>query len=97
MIDMKHFWHTNLRRKTQLTPGCMTEEHFNKLMNISTIHSEKVLLALEDYCVRGSDRKSACERFNVSQGYFSICLRKLQRLNLNVADMVRFYIKGIGM
>lgn len=74
-------------------PGDMSQEHFNKLLNISTIHSEKVISALEDYCVRGSDRKTACNKFSVSQGYFSICLRKLQRLDQNVADMIQYYFK----
>lgn len=89
---MKHFWHTSLHRRRRLTPGKMSGEHFNKLMNISTIHSEKVILALEDYCVRGSDRRTACNKFNVSQGYFSICLKKLQRLDQNVADIIQHYL-----
>ncbi len=83
-----------MRYKTRLTPGCLSGEHFCKLISVSTIHSDKVIMALEDFCVYGHDRKSVCARHNVSQGYFSISLRKLQKLNQAVADMLPFYIKG---
>ncbi|HBN0639570.1 TPA: transcriptional regulator [Escherichia coli] len=89
---MRYLGSVTLRRKVQLTSGCISEEHFNKLKEISSIHSKKVLLALEDYCVCGSNRKSACAKFNVSQGYFSICLRRLQQLHANIMDIIPYYI-----
>lgn len=89
---MRHRWHTRLHNKKRLPPGCMSHEHFGKLIEISTIHSEKVISALEDYCVKGSDRKSACGKFDVSPGYFSVCIRKLEALNAHIADIAPYYV-----
>lgn len=92
--ELKHFWRLSVRHKSQITAGSLSGEHFRKLIDISTIHSDKVIQALEDYCVNGYDRKSACDKYKVSQGYFSISLRKLQKLNDSIAELITYYING---
>ena len=92
-MSMMYLKNATLCCQTRLVSGGISELHFNKLKRISAIHSQKVLDALEDYCVHGNDRKSACEKFNVSQGYFSICLRKMQRLHADIIDIMPHYIR----
>ncbi|EHR8284211.1 transcriptional regulator [Escherichia coli] len=93
---MKYLFFTYGHRKYRLAPGKVSEKHFNKLIEISAIHSEKVILALKDYYVVGANRKCACSRHNVSQGYFSISVRKLQKLNEMIVDIIQFYIKDVS-
>ncbi|EFH2540535.1 transcriptional regulator, partial [Escherichia coli] len=45
-----------------LIPGKMSEMHFWLLVEISPIHSEKIILALKDFLVMGYTRKEVCER-----------------------------------
>ncbi|EFC4474861.1 PapB/FocB family fimbrial expression transcriptional regulator [Escherichia coli] len=62
------------------------------LLSLTLINSPKVRLALKDYFVDGCTRKKACERNNVSQGYFSISMRKVMQTNRLVASIAGFYI-----
>nr|WP_245167682.1 adhesin biosynthesis transcription regulatory family protein [Edwardsiella hoshinae] len=58
----------------------MSEERFWLLIEISPIHSEKVIAALNDYLVLGYTRREACERNDVAAGYFSLSLAKMLRV-----------------
>ncbi|EKR8371111.1 transcriptional regulator [Escherichia coli] len=89
---MKNFWHT-YAIPSVVHPGKMDKDHFYKLIEISGIHSQKIIHALEDYCVNGNDRKDACAKHNVSQGYFSICLKRFQLLNKSVIELLPHYMK----
>ncbi|EHZ9981839.1 transcriptional regulator [Escherichia coli] len=73
-------------------PGSMTQEHFDLLIKIAPINSNKVKLALCDYFVHGYTRKEACEKHNVSQGYFSICIRKVNFINDTVGYLIKYYL-----
>ncbi|EFN2600129.1 transcriptional regulator [Escherichia coli] len=77
-----------------LSSGCMSEYYFWLMVEISPIHSEKVIYALRDFLVMGYTRKEACERNEVSQSYLSCALKRFQIINRNVVKMVRFYIKS---
>ncbi len=82
--------------KTQgesLMPGEMPEFQFWLLVEISPIHSEKIILALKDFLVMGYSRKEVCERHNISSGYFSGALGRFQRVNATVAQLMPFYIQ----
>ncbi|CAD6074472.1 TPA: PapB/FocB family fimbrial expression transcriptional regulator [Escherichia coli] len=81
---MKCFWH--------IYPGRMSKEHFYGLIEISGIHSQRMIGALEDYCVNGEERKEVCAKHNVSQGYFSVCLKKFQMVNKTVAGLLPHYV-----
>ncbi|ELV1426243.1 adhesin biosynthesis transcription regulatory family protein [Escherichia coli] len=80
--------------KTQdesLMPGEMPELQFWLLVEISPIHSEKIILALKDFLVMGYSRKEVCERHNVSPGYFSGALGRFQRVHLTVVQLTPYY------
>ncbi|WP_105447977.1 adhesin biosynthesis transcription regulatory family protein [Escherichia coli] len=75
-----------------LSPGKMPEHQFWLLAEISPLYSEKVINALRDFLVFGYTRKEACERHNVSQGYFSGALNRFQRISRAVDRLVSFYL-----
>ncbi|HFU3485662.1 adhesin biosynthesis transcription regulatory family protein [Escherichia coli] len=74
-------------------PGSMSHELFKNLIDLSAINSKKVIYALEGYFVHGLSRKDVCKRYDVSQGYLSISLRKIERVNHVVSNLIPFYIK----
>ncbi|EAA9231964.1 transcriptional regulator [Salmonella enterica subsp. enterica serovar Give] len=84
-------------QKQTLLPGRMTDHHFWLLIEIAPMHSEKVISALRDFLVLGYTRKEACERHDVSQGYFSGALGRFQRTHQTVNRLVPFYISEIGI
>ncbi|HAV2168376.1 TPA: transcriptional regulator [Escherichia coli] len=79
-----------------LLPGQMSEYHFWLLAEISPVHSEKVINALRDFLVQGYTRREACERHDVSQGYFSGALGRFQRVSMTVSRLAPFYISEAG-
>ncbi|EBQ9648377.1 transcriptional regulator [Salmonella enterica subsp. enterica serovar Montevideo] len=83
-------------QKRALSPGRMTDHHFWLLIEIAPLHSEKVINALRDFLVLGYTRKEACERHDVSQGYFSGALGRFQRIHQTVNRLVPFYISDPG-
>ncbi|HAX5087961.1 TPA: transcriptional regulator [Escherichia coli] len=80
-----------------LLPGEMSDSQFWLLAEISPVHSEKVLNALRDFLVLGYTRKEACERHDVSQGYFSGALGRIQRTHQTVNRLAPFYMSGDGI
>ncbi|EEZ6327446.1 TPA: transcriptional regulator [Escherichia coli] len=79
--------------KDGFIPGEMTDTHFNLLVALTTIYSEKVILALRLYLVDGYPRKDACERYNVSPGYFSVCLNRLDRTYRTARVLADYYFQ----
>lgn len=75
-----------------LLPGKVDDIQFLLLIDISSIHSEKVIQALGDYLVYGYSRKEACVRHNVSLSYFSNSLKRLRKINQIVSFLVPYYI-----
>ncbi|EOM1209602.1 PapB/FocB family fimbrial expression transcriptional regulator [Escherichia coli] len=69
----------------------MTHEQFESLIEISSIHSYKVIPALYDHLVKGISRKEVCQQYGVNAGYLSICIKKLARVERIVSGLVRFY------
>lgn len=78
-------------KRHALLPGNISENQFWLLVEISSVHSEKVINALRDFLVFNSSRKEACERYNVSLGYFSGALERFQRINMIVSRLASFY------
>ncbi|HDQ7021239.1 TPA: transcriptional regulator [Escherichia coli] len=74
-----------------LIPGNMDDIQFLLLVEISSIHSDKVIQSLKDYLVYGYSRKEACERHHVSLSYFSSALKRLKRINQAVSWLVPYY------
>lgn len=69
----------------------LSNEQFDLLMELSSIHSPKVILAMRDHLVKGDLRKVVCERYNVNAGYLSVCIGRLLRIEKVVSRLVRFY------
>ncbi|HIH9051488.1 TPA: PapB/FocB family fimbrial expression transcriptional regulator [Escherichia coli] len=70
----------------------MPEKQYWLLIEISSIHSEKVINALRDYMVLGGRRKDVCERYGVSQSYFSCSLKRFLYIHQVVGRLVFFYM-----
>ncbi len=78
-------------QSTFFMPGEMPEEQFWLLVEISPIHSERMIQALRDFLVMGYSRKEICERYNISPGYFSGALRRFQHVHLTVIQLFPYY------
>ncbi|MCU9618806.1 adhesin biosynthesis transcription regulatory family protein [Escherichia coli] len=78
-------------RESALSSGSMSEEQFFLLIGISSIHSDRVILAMKDYLVSGHSRKDVCEKYQMNNGYFSTTLGRLIRLNALAARLAPYY------
>lgn len=78
-------------RYRALMPDNMTEEQFWLLIEISPMHSERIVLALRDYLLYGHSRKAACERHGVNNGYLSTCMGRLFHTSHLVAKLAPYY------
>ncbi|HFP4060587.1 adhesin biosynthesis transcription regulatory family protein (plasmid) [Escherichia coli O170:H18] len=78
-------------RESVLLPGSMSEVQFFLLIGISSIHSDRVILAMKDYLVSGHSRKDVCEKYQMNNGYFSTTLGRLIRLNALAARLAPYY------
>lgn len=83
------------RNKKILMSGEVPEELFWLLIELSHMHSEKVILALRDYLVYGHSRKTVCMRHSVNNGYLSTSLNRLSCVNQIVYDILPFYSKEV--
>ncbi|EFO1599859.1 transcriptional regulator [Escherichia coli] len=88
---MNHHIYTQ-KQKGELVPGQVHEIHFQLLMEISPVYSDKVILALRDFLVLGFTRKESCERHNVSLGYLSTTLGRIQNISKSVSRLMPYYI-----
>ena len=95
-MSSNNLYLSKMHRRT-LLPGKMSESQFWLLAEISPVHSEKVINALRDFLVLGYTRREACERHEVSQGYFSGALGRFQRTHQAVSSLVPFYISEVGI
>ncbi|HGU0090813.1 TPA: PapB/FocB family fimbrial expression transcriptional regulator, partial [Escherichia coli] len=50
-------------KNKMLIPGFVSEVAFDLLIELSSVHSIKIINALHDYLVLGDSRKIACERY----------------------------------
>ncbi|MBB8471298.1 transcriptional regulator [Escherichia coli] len=80
------------RSTCSLTPGAVHELHFRLLIEVSSIHSEKAIKALEGFLVEGYPRKDIYERYGISAGYFSIILKKIKYIDYIVSKLTPYYI-----
>ncbi|EBB3986439.1 hypothetical protein ACEL77_003352 [Salmonella enterica subsp. enterica serovar Saintpaul] len=82
---------TYFHEKYYLYQGFVTEEHFALLVEMSTIRSDKIRKALNEYFVDGVSRAKVCEKHNVTQGCLSVKIKNLQRLSKLVYESQSFY------
>lgn len=82
--------HNGIARRRAAGVG-MAHEQFEALIEISSIHSHKVIPALYDHLVKGISRKEVCQQHGVNAGYLSICIKRLAHVERIVSSLVRFY------
>ncbi|ENT2734507.1 PapB/FocB family fimbrial expression transcriptional regulator [Escherichia coli] len=78
-------------KNKMLIPGFVSEAAFDLLIELSSVHSIKIINALHDYLVSGDSRKIACERHGANSSYFSIALGRLFRINQIVSQLASYY------
>ncbi len=78
-------------KNISLNPGKMPEDCFEILIELSAIHSQKIINALRDYLVSGDTRKVSCERHGANISYFSIALGRLFRVSQLVSQLAPYY------
>ena len=61
-----------------LFKGMQSQERFELLLSLTRIQSESVISALNDYLVRGMDKKAAAVINGVEMPNFSAALTKLE-------------------
>ncbi|HEI2855247.1 TPA: transcriptional regulator [Escherichia coli] len=76
----------------ELSRGKLSESKFWLLIELSTIHSDKIIYALRDYLVCGETRKVVCEKYNISNGYLSTSLSRIHRINYIVTQLIPYYV-----
>ncbi|EGB0328387.1 TPA: PapB/FocB family fimbrial expression transcriptional regulator [Salmonella enterica subsp. enterica serovar Poona] len=74
-----------------LLPGKVHKEHFLLLAEISRINSERILLALELFLVKGLTRQQACNISGISQSCLSVKLRQMQDISRTVMMLCPWY------
>lgn len=74
-----------------LIPGKVSEHLFDILIELSGIHSKKIINALRDHLVSGEARKISCERYGASTSYFSVALGRLFHVGQLVSRLVPYY------
>lgn len=78
-------------RERVLSPGMVSNEHFRKLIDISSVRSDKIINALHEYFVNGTARKIICEKHQVNPGYLSIKIREIQFLSRRILDIYPYF------
>lgn len=86
-----YFLHRTPVKKETLLPGSLSDNHFWLLIDISSIHSKKVINALRDFLVLGYTRKESCIHNGVSPSYFSTSLSRLQHVNSMMFQLAPYY------
>lgn len=76
-----------------LVPGKITGDQFCLLVEMSSIRSEKMVQALQEYLVQGKSRILICENYNLGSSHFSISLDRLQRLSYLASQLSRYYLR----
>ena len=78
-------------KNRMLIPGFVSEEVFDLLIELSSVHSIKIVNALHDYLVFGENKKDVCDRYGANASYFSIALGRLFRVNQIVSQLFSYY------
>ncbi|WP_311765737.1 MULTISPECIES: adhesin biosynthesis transcription regulatory family protein [Escherichia] len=82
------------KQSDNLKAGTVPEIQFWLLIEITPIHSERMILALKDFLVMGYSRREVCEQYNISSGYFSGALGRFQKVHLTVNQLIPYYLRS---
>lgn len=75
----------------QLQPGKVSVEHFNQIIAISSIRSERTIIALKRYLVHGERRGVISVETGVSQSTISVKIRQIQSLSCMILNIQKYY------
>lgn len=92
-VDKKEHLFAFRASNVTIIPGNMPEVQFWLLVEISPIHSEKMISALREFLVHGCSRKDICRKYNISSGYFSSALGRFQRVVFTVMQLMPYYVQ----
>ncbi|HBE6106720.1 TPA: transcriptional regulator [Escherichia coli] len=93
MSAQSHSVFFRCNKKGRLTSSSLTEEQFWMFVEISPLHSEKVICALRDFLVLGYARREVCHKYNVSLSYFSIALGRISHV-VHIVSLLFSYYNG---
>ncbi|WP_201483685.1 PapB/FocB family fimbrial expression transcriptional regulator [Escherichia coli] len=74
-----------------LIPGSVDKSHFYLLLSLTSINSERIRSALEQYFVYGAELKNVCKDFDVNVSYFSLKVRVIQDVSRTVLTLYPYY------
>lgn len=77
-------------------PGSLSDTCFWLLIEVSPIHSEKVIQGLRDYLVLGISTEEVCRNRGISAGYFRGALTRLMRAQCVVKLLMEYYLSETG-
>lgn len=87
MLDNKRY-----QSISHLNSGEVSEEHFNLLMNISSIRGKKITSALQAFFVEGKNRREVCTKYDLDPGNFSRKIEEIQTLSQNIMALYPYYL-----
>lgn len=84
---------TTVRRARNiiLIPGKVSEGFFDILIELSAIHSKRIINALREHLVSGESRKKSCERHGANISYFSVALGRLFYVAQLISQLESYY------
>ncbi|GGM16783.1 PapB/FocB family fimbrial expression transcriptional regulator [Pseudomonas asuensis] len=74
-----------------LKPGSLEREHFDLLLEGTSIRGEKVIRALEDFLIKGVPVTEACESNSVNRSQFYRRLYALESESERARRLSKFY------
>ncbi|EAN2945090.1 PapB/FocB family fimbrial expression transcriptional regulator [Citrobacter werkmanii] len=74
-----------------LSSRSMSADEFWCFIELTSIRSEKIIRALFDYFVSKQPRALCCERYGVSNGYFSACISRFEHVIQVVGQLFSYY------
>lgn len=75
----------------KLVAGKVDNQHFELLVDLVGVKSERMESALRAVLVHGKSRKLACEEYCVSQSYLSIKIGQFQRISALISNAYVYY------
>lgn len=81
-----------LEKKNHILPsGNMSGDEFWFLIELTPIRSDKIIRALHDYFVLNHPRSHCCDKYGVSNGYFGVCISRLEHVIQVVKALLNYY------
>lgn len=76
-----------------IVPGTVDPQHFDLLLDGTSIRGEKVIEALRDHLVSGCSASAAWQKHGVNKSQFSRRLSVVMAESKRAAELSKFYLK----